>query len=82
MHIGEQIKACRREIRATQQQVATAYGCSAGYISQLERGDTDPSVTVLQKLAQALDACARENGTKYVTFTLRYDVLQRENPPA
>jgi transcriptional regulator with XRE-family HTH domain len=53
--IGERIRARRRELRLTLQQLAKSTGLSIGFISLVERGQTSPSLSSLTNIATALD---------------------------
>ena len=50
--IGQRIKQVRRDRGMTQERLAEALSVSVGYISQIERGDYSPSVTLALKLAK------------------------------
>jgi transcriptional regulator with XRE-family HTH domain len=52
--LGRSIRARRHAIKKTLVQVATETGLTAGFISQLERGQTSPSITSLVVIAKAL----------------------------
>jgi transcriptional regulator with XRE-family HTH domain len=52
--IGEKLKTFRLANRMTLKQLALKAGCTDAYLSQLERGHTNPSITILKKIAQAL----------------------------
>lgn len=58
--IGQRLLLARRELRMTQQQVASRAGnVSAAYISDLERGKvSDPAVSILVSLARAVGLSA------------------------
>jgi len=50
-----------REARGmTQQEFATLIGCNRSYLTQLENGDTLPSLSMLCKFAQALGVQVRD----------------------
>lgn len=53
--LGSKLKAKREEKGYTLKQTAEISGLSIGFISQVERGQTDPSLSSLKKLAGALD---------------------------
>lgn len=53
--IGNKIKAKRKQLGLTISELSKKVGVSNSYISQLEHNNTDPSVSVLQKIACALD---------------------------
>ena len=52
--IAEKLKAFRLGNRMTLKQLAIKAGCTDAYLSQLERGRANPSITTLKKIAQAL----------------------------
>lgn len=52
--LGENLRAVRTEKELTQEQVAERSGVQAGEISRIERGQRDPQVSTLLKLAKAL----------------------------
>lgn len=54
--IGTQLRNRRKALGLTMQQVADAAGLSAGFISQVERGLTAPSLSSLASLATVLEA--------------------------
>ncbi|MBT9385306.1 XRE family transcriptional regulator [Pseudooceanicola sp. CBS1P-1] len=54
--VGDRLRRRRQELKLTMKQVAEAAGFSIGYISQIERGLTTPSLTALGLVAEALDA--------------------------
>ena len=55
MTLGAQLKMLREERGYTLKQTSEISGLSIGFISQVERGQTDPSLSSLKKLARALD---------------------------
>lgn len=52
--IGKKIKKIRKNKNLTIRKLASSVGCSNGYISQLEKGDVTPSITILKKISNAL----------------------------
>ncbi|WP_420732845.1 helix-turn-helix domain-containing protein [Brevibacterium luteolum] len=52
--IGSRIRTRRKRMRATLKEVATAAGISESFLSQLERGRSDPSISTVNKIAGAL----------------------------
>ncbi len=52
--IARKIKAYRLANRMTLKQLANEAGCTDAYLSQLERGLANPSITILKKVASAL----------------------------
>lgn len=55
MTLGAQLKAARERKNYTLKQLAERSDLSIGFISQVERGQTDPSLSSLKSLAAALD---------------------------
>ncbi|MBQ4425888.1 MAG: cupin domain-containing protein [Lachnospiraceae bacterium] len=53
--LGARLKAIREEKEYTLKQVSEKSGLSIGFISQVERDQTDPSLSSLKKMAEALD---------------------------
>jgi transcriptional regulator with XRE-family HTH domain len=54
VELGRQLRACRKELSLTMQAVADAAGLSVGFISQVERGLTAPSLGSLVSIAAVL----------------------------
>lgn len=55
MTLGARLKDIRESKSYTLKQTAELSGLSIGFISQVERGQTDPSLSSLKKLAMALN---------------------------
>jgi len=53
--IGAVIKNYRERVSLTQEQLAFNAGLNRGYISLLEKGQRNPKLETLQKLAKALN---------------------------
>lgn len=53
--LGEQVRNIRKTRDITLKELAQRTGLSIGYISQIERNLTDPSLSTLRKLSAALD---------------------------
>ncbi len=53
--LGSTIRARRHQIKKTLVQIAEETGLTAGFLSQLERNQTSPSISSLVVIAQALD---------------------------
>jgi len=53
-HTAKKLRGLRLARELTQQQLADRAGISGGYYARLERGEQDPTLTVLEKLAKAL----------------------------
>jgi transcriptional regulator with XRE-family HTH domain len=54
--LGERLRTRRKAIGKTLQQVATESGLTVGFISQIERGISKPSLASLYSVAKALEA--------------------------
>ena len=54
--LHEQVRALRKKQGMSLRQLADLAGVSAGLLSQIERGSTDPSLSTIRKLAAAFDA--------------------------
>ena len=52
--IGREVRAFRRRQEVTVAELATTTGLSIGMLSKIENGNTSPSLTTLQTLANAL----------------------------
>jgi transcriptional regulator with XRE-family HTH domain len=55
MDIGSKLKELREERNMTIKQLAEKSGCTTSMISQIEHGKSDPSISMLKKLANALE---------------------------
>ena len=53
--LGLKIKEFRKQRKITQEKLAEIVGVDNGYISKLEVGQNFPSISTLEKIAQALD---------------------------
>jgi transcriptional regulator with XRE-family HTH domain len=51
----DNIKRLRRQMGITQQELADKIGCSRPYIAELEAGRNAPTLTIVDKVAAALD---------------------------
>lgn len=56
LEMGERLRECRKRQALTMQEVADRAGLSVGFISQVERGLTGPSLSSLASIAKVLDA--------------------------
>ena len=54
MAIGHEVRTLRKKLGITGSHLANATGISLGMLSKIENGNTSPSLTTLQALAQAL----------------------------
>ena len=55
MNLGERLKTIREAKQLAQKKVALSIQMDPSQYSKIEKGKTDPSVSTLQKIAQALD---------------------------
>ena len=53
--VGQRIRQIRKSKQLTLQDIAEKTGFSAGFLSQVERGTTDPSLSALRKISDALE---------------------------
>ena len=53
-HIGNKIKERRTELKLSQEQLALQAGVTTTYLGQIERAERNPTVCLLEKLANAL----------------------------
>ncbi len=60
LHLGERLRALRQARGMTLQQLADAANCSRSFLSMLERGQTDVSSTLLQRVAAAFHLSAAD----------------------
>jgi len=60
MEMSEKIKTHRKKQGLTLKALAERVGCTDAYISQIETGKAVPSISILKKLASALDVQVRE----------------------
>ena len=49
--VGQRIRQIRKSKQLTLQDIAEKTGFSAGFLSQVERGTTDPSLSALRKIS-------------------------------
>ena len=52
---GKNLRAARKKLGLTQEQVAERSGVQAGEVSRMERGLRDPQVSTVMKLAAAVE---------------------------
>jgi transcriptional regulator with XRE-family HTH domain len=53
--LGKNLRAARKQLGLTQEQVAERSGVQAGEVSRIEAGKRDPKVSTLEKLAAAVE---------------------------
>lgn len=54
--LGDKIRNARTEQETSLNQFASTIGVAASHLSQIERGEADPRITVLIAIAKELDA--------------------------
>jgi transcriptional regulator with XRE-family HTH domain len=54
-NLGKNLRAARKKLGLTQEQVAARSGVQAGEVSRVERGLRDPQVSTVEKLAAAVE---------------------------
>jgi transcriptional regulator with XRE-family HTH domain len=52
---GKNLRAARKKLGLTQEEVAERSGVQAGEVSRIERGKRDPQISTLEKLAAAVE---------------------------
>jgi transcriptional regulator with XRE-family HTH domain len=55
MDLGKAIKLCRSQRKLTQKELADLANISVSYLSLLEKGKRDPSISTVNTVAQALE---------------------------
>lgn len=63
---GEFVKSGRLRLNLTQGDVAERIGVNQGYISRVESGEREPTVTIALKLCEVLNLDINEFASKYV----------------
>lgn len=58
--LAANVRAIRAERRLTQEQVAITAGLSLSDVGRIERGERDPGIRVLAKLARGLNATVED----------------------
>jgi len=53
-HVGAAVKALRARRRLTQEQLAERSGLSYKFVGEIERGDANPTILTLDRVAKAL----------------------------
>jgi transcriptional regulator with XRE-family HTH domain len=53
-NLGKNLRAARKKLDLTQEQVSERCGVQAGEVSRIERGLRDPQVSTVEKLAAAV----------------------------
>ncbi len=55
MNLGQAIKMCRSRRGLSQTELAKRAGCSVSYLSLLEKSHRDPTMSMVEKIALALN---------------------------
>ncbi|KAF1076051.1 helix-turn-helix domain-containing protein [Halodesulfovibrio sp. MK-HDV] len=58
--LGKRVRTLRKAKKMTQEQLATAADSGAKYISELERGEANVTITLVSKLAEGLGVATSE----------------------
>lgn len=74
--LGQAVKARRRELKLTQEQLELRSGIAQRWISNVETGKRNPSYSSLRRLAAALELAASQ------LIARAEQVEAREQPPA
>jgi len=68
---GEVLRGLRKERKLSQEALAEKAGLTADYLGFIERGDNVPTLTVILKLAKALDIDAGSLLAEFTRSTLK-----------
>ncbi len=60
VYVGDRLKALRVEQALTQEELANKAGVAANTVARLERNETEPHMSTIRKLANALDVVPAE----------------------
>lgn len=60
VRLGRNVRRLRRELGVSQEALADEAGIHRTYVSDVERGARNPTITVVEKLARALKVSAGE----------------------
>jgi transcriptional regulator with XRE-family HTH domain len=63
---GEFVRCGRLLLNLTQEEVATKAGVNQGYLSRVESGEREPTVSVALKLCDVLDLDINDFASKYI----------------
>lgn len=58
--IGRKIKKARQKVEMTQADVAKKAGIHVNYFARIERGEENPSIEIIEKIAKALKVKSSE----------------------
>lgn len=84
LNIGKRLKTARQSRNMTLDELAEATGVSKPMLSQIERGQSSPTVTTLWKIATGMkipfSSFLKERGTQYTVVDLQeQDILLEEH---
>jgi transcriptional regulator with XRE-family HTH domain len=68
---GDNLRRLRKDRRLSQETLAEAANLTADYLGFIERGDNVPTLTVILKLAKALNVDAGDLVAEFTLSTLR-----------
>ncbi|MGD2351960.1 helix-turn-helix domain-containing protein [Bacillus subtilis] len=77
MSLGQAIKLIRKDSRLTQEELAELANLSRSYVADIERGRYSPSMSTLEKIAEALNITVADILSKDTNKFERYDVGSR-----
>jgi XRE family transcriptional regulator, regulator of sulfur utilization len=60
VRLGKNLKEIREEKGVTQDNIAMSLGVSRGFISKIENGKTNPTLSTMTKIAKALNVTTDE----------------------
>jgi transcriptional regulator with XRE-family HTH domain len=58
--LGKNLKRIRTEKNISQSDIASSLGASRGFVSNIENGKTNPTLTTITKIAKAVGVSADE----------------------
>lgn len=77
MSLGQAIKLVRKDSRLTQEELAELANLSRSYVADIERGRYSPSMSTLEKIAEALNITVADILSKDTDKVGCYDVGRR-----
>lgn len=83
---GSYLRKLRKSHNYTLIEFSQEIGCTASFLSQLERGQKEPSLTTLRKLSEVLGVPIAsfflpEEETAPLTYSSAYILTRKENRP-
>lgn len=58
--IGNNVRLLRKQLKITQEELAFRTGLHRTYVSGIERGERNPTILIIAKIAKALDVNPQE----------------------